>query len=154
MGNVRRILIFGVLGSLMSSCQYMNYTYSGTYLLERSQEVSPSQVEGVARDLRGTLPAFGFTFEEASSYYAGSLMAVFSKSKAQQPSALKLANLVGSNAKMHVAIGVDPASITIRDYSHTTETDFMRTLKRSVEQHLEDNGIHGARFERQNDVFN
>lgn len=152
--HARRMLILGALSLLTSSCQYMNYTYSGTYFLERSREVSPTQVEQIARDLRGALSAFGFMCNEASSYYSGDLVAVCSKSKVQHPGVVSISSLSGSNAKMSIAIGIDPASITIRDYSNTVETDFMRTLKRTIEQQLEDNGIPAARFEHQNDVFN
>ncbi len=153
MNSARRIVVFGVLSWLLSSCQYMNlnHTYSGIYFLERSREISLAQAEEIAQSLRVELTPFGF-FEAGRAEYP---VTIFFDRERRTGSA-EIRNLPGSEASVSVAIqlaGRYPG-ITIQDMSNTVETDFMRALKRSIERCLEDNGIPGARFERQNDIFN
>jgi hypothetical protein len=69
-------------------------------------------------------------------------------------------NLNGAGASITVTVTVEksenrfaPFYISIRDFSSHDETDFMRALKRHIEQRIaERNGVT-IKFERQSDMF-
>jgi len=145
-----RVLVLGVLSWLVCSCYS---TYTGIYFLERSQEVTRTQAEEIARDLRGKLLALGFTEGDPLVDSTGGVIGAHFY-KRRGPSSSEVRNLSGSNAHISVAIGLEGPFITIRDYSNNVETDYMRALKSSIERVLEDKDISGARFERQMELFN
>lgn len=150
MSSACRAIILGVLGWLICSC-FSSYT--GIYFLERSQEVTWTQTEEIVRSLRNTLATYGIYEDDRRTDSKGSTAVVFF-SRRQPASSLNVRKLTGSNAHISIAIGVDRRHITIRDFSNLVETDFMRALKGSIERELEKNGIPGARFERQMELFN
>jgi hypothetical protein len=145
MNGVRRAIAVGVLSWLMPSCYH---TYTGIYFLNRSQEVSRGQAEKIGHDLGVVLAGFGFS---AMREPEGNPMVAFASG--QRTVSPELKKLSGSNARISVAVRLDRPAIAIRDMSNTEETEFVAALKASIERQLEANGISGARFERQQDLF-
>lgn len=127
----------------------MSYSYTGVYRLDRSHEVSREQADEIARHLSAALATFGFTEDGRRDNPAGIYF-----SRQQQVGSLSNRELHGSDATISVAFRLENhPRITIRDFSDTTETEFMRALKNAIEQVLAEKGLSGVRFERQPDLF-
>ena len=71
----------------------------------------------------------------------------------QQAIASALRGLPGSDARITIAVRLDRPSITLRDHSNSKETEFVKVLKKRIEDYLTQQGVVGASFERQSDFL-
>jgi hypothetical protein len=64
-----------------------------------------------------------------------------------------LRGLSGSEVHITIAIRLDRPSITLRDHSNSKETEFVKELKKQIEDYLAQQGVIGVSFERQSDFL-
>ena len=122
--------------------------YTGMCFLKRSYDVSGGLPDFEDQVFRAIEP-FGFYKQGTWPRGEGVWFA-----HEERRTALEFASLAGARARLIVAVEFNDPSIAIRDLDNDKETGFVRALKKSILDRLEQHyGIRGLKFERQLDLF-
>ena len=145
-----KLLFLSLFMFFVSGC-YTNYT--GIYFLYRAElRHSPSlDYNDLVEQLSNVLQPFGFQRVQRSEKYDD--LIAFSHNKLHGDRDLMA--LAGSGGRISVVISSPPYSaITIKDWEHVKETEFMKKLKESIERCLEKHyRPEGIKFKRQLDLL-
>ena len=145
---LRTALVVCTLAGIGGGCWYS--TYTGIYWVERTRPTSDIQFHRLRDSVASAIQEFGFRnfgmpqFEDEVSSFIHT----------RQTIKRTTAHLEGAYARITIAVGTKPLTITIRYLSNNHETEFVRALKERIEKQLEaDFGVRSIQFERQMDIL-
>jgi len=138
-------LVF-VIG-MASGC---NRAYTGIYFVDRAENASSVNFEGLDSNLAETLRPLGFEMRPMPPGTHDYFVLVNDKKRAES----MYANMPGADTRISVAVGYRDLTITIRDQEHDKETVFVKAVKGQIEKMFKDRyGVSELKFRRQADMF-
>jgi len=125
-------------------------TYTGIYFIDRATQKPSVRPVNLENQITEVLKPFGFRVISMPYEFPNYVMF----SHRQQETLPGFASLDGANSNISIAVNLRNLTITIRDFDHNKETEFILVVKKAIEQRLETQyGIEGLKFERQIDIF-
>jgi hypothetical protein len=124
-------------------------TYTGIYFLGGSERGSVASFRDLAEEVDLVVNRFGFARE-----FGRAPDPLVSWARVPTKTAAEFASLQGSHARIAISVRLDTATIAIRDYDNDAETEFVKELKRQIEEEMKRHyGLPRLRFERTLDLF-
>lgn len=143
--SLARWIPTALLCSFLAGCYA---TYTGMYFVREATEKPPAEFADIGDRLYMAIRPFGFRKMEPPEPESDSIL--FLKTAGDRPEGD--APIEGRDAQITIAIDLRDLIITVRDWTYSEETDFMRRLRSTIERLLEEQyGIAGIKFRRQRD---
>ena len=141
--SLARCFLMAALCTFLAGC-YASYT--GTYSVRQATQKPLAAFADIGDRLYVTIRPLGFRKMEPPEPESDFVW--FLKTAGDRPQGD--ATIEGEDARITVAVGLRDLIITVRDWTYSDETDFMRILKSTIEQQLKEQyDVVGIKFERQ-----
>ncbi|HEY8153520.1 MAG TPA: hypothetical protein VII72_05265 [Myxococcota bacterium] len=115
-------------------------TYTAVSFGNRDHALNAETRSAIERELREFMKTCCMEPIDAVPFLAWSV---------HRPCATRVVSLVGSNAHVTLAVDLDDLSVTLRDFDHTTRTDFIAYLELHLTEIFERHAGHHLSFKRQ-----
>ena len=136
--------LWTVVVALAIGCQQ---TYAGTFLIAPDGGRA-IELPGLAATVDEIASEFGFR-RQPTDRESRNNWVVWGK---VAPGLDRYGDLAGSTARVWISARADASTVSIRDYDHSSETEFVRQLRERLASKLEATcGAERVRFERRND---